>query len=527
MLSLSKNQIPQHLLKFFKPRHVLKPKDDAGIPWRVAFALQADGWYLRSDIIWHKCLSGGAVVYAKTQKGEMPMTIKDLVRLDPSAVKLWDGEKWNQCLEWHEVTGDPERQRKSAVARAAKYRGKPIAVQGDIEIELRSGERIGCTREHRWPTQRGLVSSKELQIGDVIDSVNLPEPTDRRNPSALNDYLVGWFVGLYIAEGSMSNGTIQIASHSREQERFARLAMLADSFDGYLSIHRNKGNAASANINSPILSGIIETYVSGKLASGKHLHSRCWKRGNDFLRAVLEGYLSGDGHNRDNGRWILGFCQNDQLAQDLRTLCARIGASLRLKRTKHQMNGREFDGWRGSLYFDASRRHNPDTQVVAIRQSRARKFYDIVLAENPHLFALASGVLTHNSNPMPESVTDRPTKAHEYVFLLSKSARYYYDAEAIREPHKETSLARYEYGHNAPDDPTGKVAGAAVTGAFQCERMGDHVNPAGRNKRTVWTIPEPMYRLRDDLTPEQRSYVLRRILGEGCQTSIGTDSSNT
>jgi hypothetical protein len=54
MLSLSKNQIPPHLLKFFKPRHVLKPKDDAGIPWRVAFALQADGWYLRSEITWCK-----------------------------------------------------------------------------------------------------------------------------------------------------------------------------------------------------------------------------------------------------------------------------------------------------------------------------------------------------------------------------------------------------------------------------------------------------------------------------------------
>jgi hypothetical protein len=40
MLSLSKNQIPPHLLKFFKPRHILKPKDDAGIPWAVATALR-------------------------------------------------------------------------------------------------------------------------------------------------------------------------------------------------------------------------------------------------------------------------------------------------------------------------------------------------------------------------------------------------------------------------------------------------------------------------------------------------------
>src|SRR6185295_18878798 len=46
----------------------LKPKDLVGIPWRVAFALQADGWYLRSDIIW--CLSGGVRVYARTQKGD-------------------------------------------------------------------------------------------------------------------------------------------------------------------------------------------------------------------------------------------------------------------------------------------------------------------------------------------------------------------------------------------------------------------------------------------------------------------------
>jgi DNA modification methylase len=54
MLTLLKNDIPPHLLKFFKPREVFKPKDDLGIPFRVAFALQADGWYLRSDIIWSK-----------------------------------------------------------------------------------------------------------------------------------------------------------------------------------------------------------------------------------------------------------------------------------------------------------------------------------------------------------------------------------------------------------------------------------------------------------------------------------------
>ena len=47
---------------------------------------------------------------------------------------------------------------------------------------------------------------------------------------------------------------------------------------------------------------------------------------------------------------------------------------------------------------------------------------------------LRSDIIWSKPNPMPESVTDRPTKAHEYIFLLSKSQKYYYDAEAIAEP---------------------------------------------------------------------------------------------
>ena len=52
---------------------------------------------------------------------------------------------------------------------------------------------------------------------------------------------------------------------------------------------------------------------------------------------------------------------------------------------------------------------------------------------------LRSDIIWHKPNPMPESVTDRPTKAHEYIFLLSKSERYFYDAEAVREASVDTS----------------------------------------------------------------------------------------
>lgn len=57
---------------------------------------------------------------------------------------------------------------------------------------------------------------------------------------------------------------------------------------------------------------------------------------------------------------------------------------------------------------------------------------------------LRSDIIWSKPNPMPESVTDRPTKAHEYIFLLSKSAKYYYDAEAIKEPVTGGAHARYK-----------------------------------------------------------------------------------
>jgi hypothetical protein len=147
----------------------------------------------------------------------------------------------------------------------------------------------------------------------------------------------------------------------------------------------------------------------------------------------------GDGHDdEENGRWRLGFCRNYSLERDLRTLAARLGATLTLKPGIATYQGGDAPIFRGEWRWARSGHRNEKDrgEIVEIRASRARGFWDIAVEDEPHLFALASGVLTHNCkpNPMPESVRDRCTKAHEYLFLLSKSERYYFDHEAIREP---------------------------------------------------------------------------------------------
>lgn len=103
-------------------------------------------------------------------------------------------------------------------------------------------------------------------------------------------------------------------------------------------------------------------------------------------------------------------------------------------------------------------------------------FHNISLSDDPHTFSLASGICTKNSNPMPESVTDRCTKAHEYLFLLAKSERYRYDADAIKEKaEKCAASSRFDIGKTAK---------------HQLDRSSksDRAENGLRNRRSVWTI---------------------------------------
>lgn len=95
---------------------------------------------------------------------------------------------------------------------------------------------------------------------------------------------------------------------------------------------------------------------------------------------------------------------------------------------------------------------------------------------------LRSDIIWSKPNPIPESVTDRPTRAHEYLFLLSKSARYFYDADAIAEAQRR--------------DWSSERRGAKYMSAVQGRKDGGKPEGLGngetRNRRSVWTVaPEP------------------------------------
>jgi DNA modification methylase len=102
---------------------------------------------------------------------------------------------------------------------------------------------------------------------------------------------------------------------------------------------------------------------------------------------------------------------------------------------------------------------------------------------------LRQDIIWHKPNPMPESVKDRCTKAHEYIFLLTKNPQYYFDNESIKEPVKEVSIQRAESSWN----PTKLNISVKGPQNESFEKMGDRWVKEKANKRSVWTIPTRSY----------------------------------
>lgn len=103
---------------------------------------------------------------------------------------------------------------------------------------------------------------------------------------------------------------------------------------------------------------------------------------------------------------------------------------------------------------------------------------------------LRQDIIWRKPNAMPESVQDRCTKSHEYIFLLSKSERYYFDAAAIREKALESSRARYKSAFNCGKK---ELAGRG-RGAVSPNSPGMRKFTGYRNKRSVWDINTAGYR---------------------------------
>ena len=131
--------------------------------------------------------------------------------------------------------------------------------------------------------------------------------------------------------------------------------------------------------------------------------------------------------------------------------------------------------------------------------------FRVAIAAQEDGWWVRSVIIWSKLNPMPESVTDRPTESHEYILLLTKSAKYYWDADAVREKGPQLGHYRKDGRAGHPDSKTKLTDEELVNPGFR-EKFD---NPLGRNIRSVWEFPTQPY-------PEAHFAVFPEKLPEIC-----------
>jgi len=148
--------------------------------------------------------------------------------------------------------------------------------------------------------------------------------------------------------------------------------------------------------------------------------------------------------------------------------------------TKSKRIPRESGRWGGG--------NNPASGVLKPKDLCLIPFRVAIAAQEDGWW-VRSVIIWSKPNPMPESVTDRPTESHEYILMLTKSAKYYWDQEAVREPNLPQSIERAKHAWKQH-----KTNDMVAIHNVDTERMGERFVPeAGRNIRSVWEFPTQPY----------------------------------
>jgi DNA modification methylase len=186
----------------------------------------------------------------------------------------------------------------------------------------------------------------------------------------------------------------------------------------------------------------------------------------------------------------------------------------------------DHESTRHNVGFRSSKRYTAQSAQTAVAGLKAKDLcgipWRVAFALQADGWYLRSDIIWAKPNPMPESVTDRPTKAHEYVFLLSKQPRYFFDQEAVREPPTDNPGGAAFYARKGLPMPdyARRLAKAGQPREGGNDGLANQV-PAlgiGRNIRSVWEIATQPYPEAHFATfPEE---LARRCIAAGCPEQV-------
>jgi len=392
------------------------------IPARVALALKKDGWILRNQIIWLKCIGENTKLYAL--RDGIPVFTKAHELLRTNSVLELPGidEKFN--FKWAKVV----------------YKHK-LKSKDTKTMKFQDGNKVWVTGNHKWAVMNQSKTRYRLRTTDSMMTnepkhrteyfpslIYFPLPTVFKN--TIFNYDMGYIIGLYVAEGSMQKSkksevrfTLGIGDGFID-DLIKKLEIFGENINNYIY-----NNTNIITIYSLTLKGIIKKFVIGENALSKSFTQDVLLYGTDFIRGILDGYLDGDGYwDEENKRWRLGFGFNTNLEDWLRLFSKILGYRIRTQHYKVKYQNGIKQAIRGTIHFNRenikAKKTINDCEFVRLKSIRKNEkehnVWDINIDSDTHLFALGSGILTHNSNPEPSSVKDRWANTYELVYFFTK-----------------------------------------------------------------------------------------------------------
>jgi len=198
------------------------------------------------------------------------------------------------------------------------------------------------------------------------------------------------------------------------------------------------------------------------------------KTPEEYVAKMVEIFREVRGVLKDNGTvWLnLG---DSYLSDGKKEMSVKEGSGIQADQRANNENYRATTPTRNARYYKNTNLKRKDLVGIPWR---------VAFALQADGWYLRQDIIWHKPNPMPESVTDRCTKSHEYIFLLTKAPKYYYNADAI----KEKTITLDNSNRDRDNTKLNNTPGRSRMGGLKT----NHYNL--RNKRSVWTVTTKPYK---------------------------------
>jgi DNA repair photolyase len=333
-------------------------------------------------------------------------------------------------------------------------------------VTLRNGIKFTTTERHINLSLTGEVQSKDLTVGTFLQVVSKPMEFE----SNRGDYNTGWFVGIYLAEGSnaLDSGPKCILTIKKDEVVLNKITSFIEKLGGYVPSKdkSDRGTHYWIQSSSYAVCALLNEFIEGSKANKKSLKNTCFSMSHSFREGLLAGWLAGD----------TGNSSSKQLILDMRDIAVSLG--LPVNTHSYKRSNKVYNESNDTIYtLTIVNMHSRNSGIqkttyktdkiyrqtvhhinglsysqvidVQIHKERRKRYAYCLKVPNVHRFQLANGLVTHNCG-LPDH-GNHPTpkmnnwSKHQLTHFLKEARRTYHKTGKPPELHFNEVYGKFDW----------------------------------------------------------------------------------